>query len=93
MDETWLPLPRTPAVSSTARDGLSTLAEHEAEIIQAALAESRGRISGPSGAATKLRMHRQTLESKIKRLGINKGGFVMDLPGSTRALGTAAASA
>ena len=93
MDETWLPLPRTPAESSTQREGLSALAENEAAIIEAALTESRGRISGPSGAATKLRMRRQTLESKIKRLGINKYGFGMGLPGSTRALRTAAASA
>jgi len=91
VNEKWLR--RTPADSSTPRDGLSALAEHEAAIIEAALAESRGRISGPSGAATKLRMRRQTLESKIKRFGINRHGFVMDLPGSTRALGPAATSA
>ena len=91
VNEKWLRC--TPAEPSTPQDGLSALAEHEAALIAAALAESRGRISGPSGAATKLRMRRQTLESKIKRLGINKYGFVMDLPGSTRNLRTAAASA
>ena len=79
-------------VFDTAR-GLSALAEHEAAIIEAALAESRGRISGPSGAATKLRMRRQTLASKIKRLGIDKYGFGMGLPESTRPLRTVAASA
>jgi formate hydrogenlyase transcriptional activator len=41
-------------------------------MITAALAESQGRIGGPSGAAAKLKIPRQTLESKIKRLGINK---------------------
>ena len=91
VNEKWLR--RTPADSSTSRDGLSALAEHEAAIIEAALTESHGRISGPSGAATKLRMRRQTLESKIKRLGINRHGFVMDLPGSTRDLRPAATSA
>jgi transcriptional regulator with GAF, ATPase, and Fis domain len=91
VNDKWLQ--RTPAESSTTRDGLSALAEHEAAIIEAALAESHGRISGPSGAATRLRMRRQTLESKIKRLGINKSGFVVGLPGSTQALRTAAASA
>jgi len=47
----------------------------EREIIEAALAESRGRISGPSGAAGKLGMPRTTLESRIKSLRINKYQF------------------
>jgi formate hydrogenlyase transcriptional activator len=47
----------------------------EREIIEAALAESRGRISGPEGAATKLGLPAQTLESKIKRLRIEKYRF------------------
>jgi formate hydrogenlyase transcriptional activator len=41
-------------------------------MIEAALADCHGRISGPSGAAAKLGIPRQTLESKISRLGINK---------------------
>ena len=90
VNEKWLQ--RAPVESSTPRDGLSALAEHEAAIIEAALAESRGRISGPLGAATKLRMRRQTLESKIKRFGINKYEFGLPLPDSTRALRTAVAS-
>jgi formate hydrogenlyase transcriptional activator len=44
-------------------------------MIEAALAESVGRISGPSGAAVKLGIPRQTLESKIASLGINKHRF------------------
>jgi formate hydrogenlyase transcriptional activator len=44
-------------------------------LIEAALAETRGRIAGPSGAAVKLGVPRQTLESKIGSLGINKHGF------------------
>ena len=47
----------------------------EREIIEAALADSRGRISGPSGAAAKLGVPRQTLESKIANLGINQYRF------------------
>ena len=43
-------------------------------MIEAALAESHGHISGPSGAAAKLGIPRQTLQSKIKRLGIDKYG-------------------
>lgn len=42
------------------------------EMIEAALAESGGRVSGPSGAAAKLGMPASTLESKIKSLKINK---------------------
>ena len=42
------------------------------EMIEAALAESGGRVSGPSGAAGKLGMPASTLESKIKSLKINK---------------------
>jgi len=52
----------------------SVLADREVEMIEAALAESHGRISGPSGAATKLGIPRQTLESKIRRLGIDRYG-------------------
>jgi formate hydrogenlyase transcriptional activator len=54
---------------------VTTLAEGEKELIEAALAASHGRISGPSGAATKLGIPRQTLESKIKALRIDKLAF------------------
>ena len=47
----------------------------EREIIEAALTESRGRVSGPSGAAAKLEIPQSTLAYKIKVLGINKGRF------------------
>jgi DNA-binding NtrC family response regulator len=44
----------------------------EEERIESALEKSRGRISGPRGAATRLGIPRTTLEAKIKRLTINK---------------------
>jgi PAS domain S-box-containing protein len=47
-------------------------ASRERELIEAALVESSGRISGPSGAAAKLGIPRQTLESKMARLGITR---------------------
>jgi formate hydrogenlyase transcriptional activator len=47
-------------------------ASRERELIEAAVAESSGRISGPSGAAAKLGIPRQTLESKMARLGITR---------------------
>jgi formate hydrogenlyase transcriptional activator len=44
-------------------------------MIEAALAESGGRVSGPLGAAAKLGIPRQTLDSKIASLQINKLRF------------------
>src|SRR6266404_3915274 len=51
------------------------VAQHEKELIEAALKESKGRISGPSGAAARLGIPRQTLDSRIKVLGIDKYRF------------------
>ena len=51
---------------------VTTLAEGEKELIEAALAASSGRISGPLGAAAKLGIPRQTLESKMKALHIDR---------------------
>ncbi len=47
----------------------------EREMIGAALEESRGRVSGPSGAAAKLGIPPSTLESKIRAMKINKFSF------------------
>jgi transcriptional regulator with GAF, ATPase, and Fis domain len=47
----------------------------ERRIIETALGESRGRSAGPTGAAAKLRVPRSTLESRIKRLNIQKSRF------------------
>src|SRR3984893_10263783 len=70
VDESWLKL-ESPE-SRHPREGLSTLSDREVEIIEAALAECQGRTAGPSGAAAKLGIPRSTLESKIRRFGINK---------------------
>jgi formate hydrogenlyase transcriptional activator len=51
------------------------LVKQEKQIIEAALAESNGRISGTAGAAAKLGLPSRTLDSKIKRLKINKYKF------------------
>jgi DNA-binding NtrC family response regulator len=47
----------------------------EREMIGAALAETRGRVSGPSGAAAKLGIPPSTLESRIRSLKIDKYRF------------------
>ena len=49
-----------------------TLLMHEREIIETALAESKGRVAGPDGAAAKLGIPASTLDSKIKQFKINK---------------------
>jgi len=41
-------------------------------MIEAALAATRGRVAGPRGSAAKLGIPRQTLDSKIAALGIDK---------------------
>jgi len=71
VDESWLELEST---DSLQQESLSPLADRETEMIAVALTNSHGRISGPSGAAAKLGIPRQTLESKIRRLGIDKYG-------------------
>ncbi len=73
VDETWLAQESGPATQSAALTG--ALLQQEKEMIEAALAECRGRVSGPDGAAEKLDIPARTLDSKIKRLGIDKYRF------------------
>jgi PAS domain S-box-containing protein len=54
------------------------LQNQEKEIIEAALAESKGRVAGPEGAAAKLGIPRSTLDSKIKQLNIKKHKFIAE---------------
>jgi formate hydrogenlyase transcriptional activator len=51
------------------------LQTQEREAIESALRASRGRISGPNGAARALGLAPSTLEFRIKRLGIDKFRF------------------
>ena len=44
-------------------------------MIETALAQTRGQVAGPYGAAAKLGMPASTLESKIKTLKISKRRF------------------
>ncbi|HEY3620627.1 MAG TPA: sigma 54-interacting transcriptional regulator [Candidatus Sulfotelmatobacter sp.] len=57
---------------------LDTLQNQEKEIIEAALAESKGKVAGPDGAAAKLGIPRSTLDSKIKLLKIKKRKFISE---------------
>ena len=54
----------------------NTLQNQEREIIETALAESKGKVAGPEGAAAKLGIPRSTLETKIKQLGIKKHRYI-----------------
>jgi formate hydrogenlyase transcriptional activator len=74
VDETWL----TPITTKTAAPSVplvANLIDHEKEMIENALREAEGLISGPTGAAIKLGIPRQTLESKIRKLRINRHRF------------------
>jgi formate hydrogenlyase transcriptional activator len=75
VDETWLKRPSSRTAASPAFALSGVLHKREKEMIEAALAASKGRVSGPTGAAAKLGIPTKTLDSKIKRLGINKYRF------------------
>jgi formate hydrogenlyase transcriptional activator len=74
VDETWF---KRDAPSQTGQPipFNTALNISEREVIERALSESAGRVGGLKGAAAKLGLPRQTLESKIKILGINKFRF------------------
>jgi formate hydrogenlyase transcriptional activator len=74
VDETWL-THMTPKLAATTAPLVADLVEHEREILEAALRESEGVVGGPTGAAVKLGIPRQTLESKMRKLGINRHRF------------------
>jgi len=74
VDESWLSR-EVPQRSQPAGQLVEKLQDHEKEIIEAALAESRGRVAGSTGAAAKLGIPPSTLESKIKNLKISKSRF------------------
>jgi formate hydrogenlyase transcriptional activator len=74
VDESWLV--RESLQTQPANRPLSDeLVTHEKEMIEAALTESKGRVSGPKGAAAKLGIPSSTLESKIRSLKISKQRF------------------
>ena len=53
-----------------------TLKNQERKFIEMALAESKGKVAGPEGAAAKLGIPRSTLDTKIRQLGIRKHRFI-----------------
>jgi formate hydrogenlyase transcriptional activator len=80
VDESWLSRqPRTTGPKSQVQLA-QRLASEEKEMIEAALRESGGRVSGLSGAAAKLGMPGSTLYSKIALLRIDKHRFKTTKP-------------
>jgi formate hydrogenlyase transcriptional activator len=76
IDENWLP--QSPPLTLEPKHDVELpmkLLAQEKNMIEAALKETRGRVSGPSGAAAMLGIPRSTLESKIRSLKINKNRF------------------
>ena len=74
VDDTWLSA-QAPRFTRPTVALSGAILRQEKEMIEAALAQSQGRVSGPAGAAVKLGLPSQTLDSKIKRLKINKSRF------------------
>ncbi|MGA8482346.1 MAG: sigma 54-interacting transcriptional regulator [Chthoniobacterales bacterium] len=74
VDESWLS--RGPVPTQSVDQALpEKLAIEEKAMIETALAQTRGQVAGPYGAAAKLGMPASTLESKIKTLKISKRRF------------------
>jgi formate hydrogenlyase transcriptional activator len=72
IDESWLSRKQRKPSSGTV---VTTLADGEKALIEAALKETHGTVAGPRGAAAKLGIPRQTLDWKIRALQIDKRAF------------------
>jgi transcriptional regulator with GAF, ATPase, and Fis domain len=76
VDEAWLPTELShPPKAAESSASLKGSRGEERELIEAALAETRGRVSGLSGAAAKLKVPPSTLEHRIRALNISKIQF------------------
>jgi PAS domain S-box-containing protein len=74
IDESWLSHDADQTVPAS-QPLVQMLTTQEKALIETALAETHGQVSGPTGAAAKLSMRPSTLESKIRTLKINKHRF------------------
>jgi formate hydrogenlyase transcriptional activator len=71
-------LPKTEIHQKSGRkdeDSIKSFAQNEREYILSILKKSNGKVRGPGGAAELLDLPSSTLQSKMKKLGIRKGGF------------------
>jgi PAS domain S-box-containing protein len=70
VDDSWLSI-----AQRSSRPLAQEMTSQEKELIEVALAECKGRVSGPAGAAAKLGMPPSTLDSRIRALKIDKRRF------------------
>jgi PAS domain S-box-containing protein len=84
VDESWLSLRPLDSKPKSQPELSRALADEEKEMIEAALRESGGRVSGPSGAAVMLGIPGSTLDSKIRSLKIDKNRFKSSYPSTDR---------
>ena len=78
IDEAWLSVQQQPDRPELAGALPEALQKQERELIEAALAETKGRVAGPHGAAMRLGIPRSTLDWKIKQLNIKKHKFISE---------------
>jgi formate hydrogenlyase transcriptional activator len=72
------------AAGSASNEAGNQISAQERQLIEKALAESNGRVAGPRGAASRLGLCASTLESKIRRLGVDKYWFFQRAPKKKR---------
>jgi transcriptional regulator with GAF, ATPase, and Fis domain len=84
VDESWLSRQSLESEPKSQEELSQKLASQEKELIEAALRESGGQVSGPTGAAAKLGLPGSTLESKIRSLKIDKNRFKASGPSQNR---------
>jgi DNA-binding NtrC family response regulator len=84
VDENWLSRQPIASEPKTEPELSRKLAVREKQMIESALRESGGRVSGPSGAAIKLGIPGSTLDSKIRSLKIDKNRFKSPHPPTDR---------
>ena len=77
IEKAWLVSPE-PARQDLPSPLPDTLENQERGMIETALAECKGKVAGPEGAAAKLGIPRSTLDSKIKQLKIKKHKFISE---------------
>jgi len=76
----YVPLAELESMEEEAEDDAAsinpTLQAAERETILRALREAKGVIGGPGGAAERLGLKRTILNSKMKKLGIERGDYM-----------------
>jgi formate hydrogenlyase transcriptional activator len=75
VEASWLGAVRPKLAAARPATMTTDIAAHERTMIENALREAAGRVAGAKGAASILGIPRQTLESKMKKIGISPHRF------------------